>query len=208
MCVKVNPLVAFVLIIGLIVPSIGYAGYKGPPTPPKSQRSEPDFRFIQYTLPAGSAFQVLLQTPLNTESSQLNDPVEAIMDHDLYLGNEHILRKNTRFKGYIAQLEPPIQGSNAILYVLFNEIDTDNGDRLPIAAHIRTGRKDHKWGGELTKGSIPLMSTQRVYEIGEYNRTVYGGPRVMGEQVNIPPGEHLTIILDQPLNLLKPKTEP
>jgi len=181
--------------------------YKGPPHPPEAQRSEPDPRFIQYTLPQGSAFQVLLQTPLDTGINQLNDPVEVIMDHDLYLGEELVLHKNTRFKGVIDRLEPPLQGRNAILHVSFNEIDTDNGDRLPIVAHVRTERWAHDWGGELTPGTKPLLSTQRVYELGEYNRVVMGGPRAMGSQVTILPGEHWTIILDQPLNLLKPKEE-
>lgn len=202
-----SPLFLALVILATGLLALPVWAYKGPPPPPKAQRSIPDPRFIQYTLPPGSAFQVLLQTPLDTGTNQLNDPVEVIMDHDLYLGEEMVLHKNTRFKGYIAQLEPPLTGRNAILHVVFNEIDTDNGDRLPVTAHVRTERKDHKWGGEVTKGTIPMLSKQFVYDIGEYNRTVYGGPRAMGDQIVIKPGEHWTLILDQPLSLLKPREE-
>jgi hypothetical protein len=202
-CLALIPL----LTAGISLLALQGFAYKGPPHPPEAQRNEPDPRFIQYTLPPGSAFQVLLQTPLDTGSNQLNDPVEAIMDHDLYLSEELVLHKNTRFKGIIDRLEPPLQGKNAILHITFNEIDTDNGDRLPISAHVRTERWDHTWGGEVTQGTKPLLSTQRVLEIGEYNRVVFGGPRAMGTQVVIPPGEHWILILDQPLVLLKPKEE-
>jgi hypothetical protein len=181
--------------------------YKGPPHSAPTTRSEPDPRFIQYALPAGSAFQILLQTPLSTAINQVQDPVEGVMDHNLYLNEELILNKNTRFNGYIAQLEPPIPGRTGILQVIFNEIVTEDGEKLPIVAHVRTERTDHKWGGELTPGTKPMLSTQRVYELGEYNRVVYGGPRAVGKDIVILPGEHWILILEQPLVLLKPKTE-
>jgi hypothetical protein len=131
--------------------------------------------------------------------------VEVIMDHNLYYGEELILAKNTRFNGLITQLDAPVQGMNAILRVNFNEILMDNGEKLPISAHVRTERPDHTWGGGVTQGTKPVLSTQRVWEIGEYNRIVFAGPRAMGEHIKIPPGEHWTLILDQPLTIVKPK---
>jgi hypothetical protein len=207
---RVNPKLGFALLAllsGFILLAGPIWAYKGPPHSPPVTRTEPDPRFTQYVLPVGSAFQVLLQTPVNTATNQIQDPVEVIMDTNLYLGEELILTKNTRFKGYINQLEPPIQGRNAILHILFTEIYTDIGEILPINAHVRTERKDHKWGGELTPGTTPMISTQQVYEIGEYNRVVYGGPRAMGQQIMLSPGDHWTLILDQPLTLLKSKEE-
>lgn len=190
-----------VLCLGVITTGPNWAV----PVSPPAQRTEPDARFIQYTLPPGTAFQVLLQTPLDTSISQNQDPVEAIMDHNLYYDEELILAKNTRFNGLITQLDPPIQGMDAILRVNFNEILMDNGEKLPIAAHVRTDRPDHTWGGQVTPGTKPVLSTQRVWEIGEYNRIVFAGPRAMGKDVKIPPGEHWTLILDQPLTIIKPR---
>lgn len=177
------------------------------PISPPVQRSEPDKRFINYTLPAGTAFHVLLQTPLSTEINQLDDPVEVISNQHIYLYEELMFPKNTRFLGKIIQLEPPIQGREAILAIAFQEIILDNGEKLPIQAHVRTDRKDHTWGGKLTSGTKPYLSTQRVAGIGEYNKVVFGGPRAMGTHITIPPGEHWTIILDQPLSITKAKAD-
>lgn len=175
------------------------------PISPPVQRTEPDPRFINYTLPAGTAFHVLLQTPLSTEINQPDDPVEVISNQHIYLYEELMFPKNTRFLGKISQLEPPIQGREGILAVTFQEVILSNGEKLPIQAHVRTDRKDHTWGGKLTSGTKPYLSTQRVAGIGEYNKVVFGGPRAMGTHITIPPGEHWTIILDQPLSITKAK---
>ena len=204
---SISLLFAFFLLLSGSWSTLPLWAYVGPPPPSPAVRSEPDPRFIQYTLPAGSAFQVLLQSPLDTSINQAQDPVEAIMDHNLYLGEELILPKNTRFKGMVAQLDPPIQGRNGILRVIFTDMFLNNGEILPITAHVRTERPDHQWGGEATRGTKPVLSTQRVMGIGEYNRVVYAGPRAMGQHIKIPPGEHWIIILDQPLTILKPKEE-
>ena len=202
-----NVLLPIVAGLILLASPLALAGYKGPPHSAPVERTEPDPRFVQYSLPPGSAFQILLETPLSTAINQLKDPVEGVMDHNLYLNEELILTKNTRFTGYISKLVPPIQGRNGILQVIFNAITTEDGEKLPIVAHVRTERTDHQWGGELTPGTKPMLSTQRVYGLGEYNRIVFGGPRAMGKAIEILPGEHWILILEQPLVLLKPKTE-
>lgn len=181
-------------------------GKKIPISPPV-QRSEPDTRFINYGLPAGTTFHVLLQTPISTAINQPEDPVEAITDANLYLAEELLIPKNTRFIGKISRLEPPIAGRDAILAVSFHQIILENGERLPIESHVRTDRADRIWGGKATQGTKPYLSTQRVAGIGEYNKIVYGGPRAMGKHIDIPPGEHWTIILDQPLNIIKGREE-
>jgi hypothetical protein len=174
---------------------------------PPVQRSEPDPRFIHYSFAPGTAFHVLTQTPISTEINQPDDPVEAITNQTLYLYEELIIPKNTRFIGRISRLEPPLEGKDAVLSIVFHEIILENGEKLPIVAHVRTERPDHSWGGELTRGTKPLLSTQRVTGIGEYNKIVWGGPRAMGKHITIPPGEHWTLILDQPLHLLKAREE-
>jgi hypothetical protein len=185
--------------------SIGHNLAIGVPISPPMERVEPDPRFIQYTFPAGTAFQVLLQTPLNTEINELEDPVEVIMDHNLYLSEELVLPKNTRFNGSITQLEKPIQGMDAILCIRFQEILLGNGEKLPAIAHVRTEEPSHIWGGKVTQGTKPVLSTQRVWDIGEYNRIVFAGPRAMGKHIVFPTGEHLTLILEQPLVIVKAK---
>jgi hypothetical protein len=174
---------------------------------PPVQRTESDARFISYAFAPGTAFHVLIQTPISTEINQPDDPVEAITNQTLYLYEELIIPKNTRFIGRISQLEPPFEGKDAVLSVVFNQIILQNGEKIPIVAHVRTDRPDHTWGGQLTQGTKPLLSTQRVTGIGAYNKIVWDGPRAMGKHITIPPGEHWTLILDQPLSILKAREE-
>jgi len=174
---------------------------------PPMERTEPDSRFIQYTFPPGTAFQVLLQTPLDTKVNQEQDPVEAIMNQNLYLLAELVVPKNTRFTGSVTRLEKPIAGRDGIMYVRFDQILLSNGERLPIKAHVRTERPDHLWGGQVTQGTKPVLSTQRVWWLGEYNRITFAGPRAMGKDISFPPGEHWTLILEDPLVVVKAREE-
>ncbi len=203
----VRHLLAACLSIGLSLVWLVPNGSAVLPISPPVEREEPDPRFIQYRLGPGTAFQVLLQTPISTEINQVDDPVEVISDQNIYLYEELMVPRNTRFVGRVCQLEAPLIGREAILAFTFHEVILPNGDKLPIQAHVRTDRQDHTWGGRLTRGTKPMLSTQRVWGIGEYNKTVYGGPRAMGEHITIPPGEHLTIILDKPLIILKAQEE-
>lgn len=156
---------------------------------------------MRYTLPAGTALQILLQTPVDTAVNQSGDPVEGLIAHNLYLGGRLILPKNVRFSGLISRLEPPFQGRDAVLAIRFTEIVLADGQKLPLAAHVRTESPEHLWGGNVTPGTKPMRSIQRVLGIGEYNRIVYGGPRAMGSHIRFDSGEHWTIILEQPLTL-------
>jgi hypothetical protein len=194
---------AIFLVIGLN--AVTWAK-EAPTSPPVHQEMLPDER-VSYTLPAGTALQVLLQTPIDTAVNQSGDPLEAIMTQNLYLYGRLLLSKNVRFNGLISRLDPPFQGRDAVLAVRFSEIILDANHKLPIAAHVRTENKEHLWGGNVTPGTKAMRSTQRIMGIGEYNRTVYGGPRAMGDDIHFDAGEHWTIILEQPLVLVPPLEE-
>lgn len=175
-----------------------------PPIPisPPVSVAQPSPEFTTYTLKPGTPFQIILQTPLSTAVNQVDDPVEAAVSQNFYLGRDLLLSRQDRMRGRINRLEPPIEGRNAILSVTFTELVLNNGERLPIRAHIRTELADHSWGGGLTEGTKPMSVVHRVTGIGEYNKTVYGGPRRMGEHVEILPGERWTVILEQPVTLV------
>src|SRR5690606_1032549 len=108
------------LLLGTCFPFV--RGFCGPSVTPPVERTEPDSRFINFRLPPGSAFHVLLQTPINTEVSQLDDPVEAITDQYLFLYEELMLPKNTRFVGKISRLEIPVEGRDGILGINFRQV--------------------------------------------------------------------------------------
>ncbi|MBY0450741.1 MAG: hypothetical protein K2X01_08980 [Cyanobacteria bacterium] len=161
--------------------------------------------FTVFKLQPGTALYAVLQTPINTTYNQVNDPVEAIIAQDIFLDTEVILNKNTKLLGHISRLEPPVEGRNAIVCVQFSQINLNNGDELPIKAHIQSERPDQCWGGELTPGTKPRKITHRVTYIGEYNKIVWVGPRQMGRHMLFQPGERWTVILDSPLSVFQVK---
>lgn len=173
-------------------------------SPPPVTEGENNASFKQYTLQPGTGFHVLLQSPLHTENNQLGDPVEAMMAQSLYLYNELMVPENTFFKGEIVQLDPPVQGRNAILAVKFFQMTLPNGDRVPISAYVKTERADHTWGGQSTDGTVPKKIVQKVWGLGDYNKVIMTGPRQMGLHIQAIPGEHWTIVLEQPVSLVKP----
>ncbi|MEM0952177.1 MAG: hypothetical protein AAGI66_08570 [Cyanobacteria bacterium P01_H01_bin.74] len=173
-------------------------------SPPVTQQPL-DYNLMKYRLPKGMAVQVILETPISTAVNHRDDPILAMINHELYYQEELLLTKNTRFKGHIQQIAPAIEGRNGILKITFTEMTLDNGERLPVKCHLRTKHHDHAWGGEVTRGTKPVNSLQYVTGIGAYNRTVFAGPRAMGQPVKLYPGKHLTLILDEPISIVRPK---
>jgi len=175
------------------------------PTPPPVEVNTLDNGYAYYTIPAGSIFHTALHTPIQTSVSQLDDPIEAIITNTIYLDDQVLFEKNTRLYGRILRLEPPIQGRNAIVQVHFNAIKLGGGQIYPVSAHVITEHADHSWGGELTRGTKPYTVVQKVYGIGQYGRTVYGGPRMMGAHLEFLPGSYWSVKLDKPLTIVKSK---
>jgi hypothetical protein len=160
---------------------------------------------VTQQIPVGMPLQVVLETPVTTATQTVGQPIEASLLQPIYVGGQVVFGIQTKITGVIDQIEPPLSGRNAVLRLYFNRITLDDGSQLPLAAHVKTANPDHTWGGELTLGTIPEKVTMRVTGIGEYNKTVMRGPRLMGKPIELPPGERLTLILDQPLSVVTPK---
>lgn len=173
-----------------------------PTPPPVTIKTSPD-GIEHYTLPKGSAFHVVLQTPLHTYVSQVNDPVEAILSTPIYLNDKVLFNKNTRVFGHIQRLELPIQGRNAVLEVHFDAVKLSSGEKVPMSAYVKTENPEHIWGGELTPGTVPKTVVHSVYGIGQYGQTVFTGPRMMGQHLEFLPGSYWIILLEEPLTMLR-----
>jgi hypothetical protein len=171
---------------------------------PPAHREQLDSRFARYTLETGTAIEILLQTSISTAYNHVGDPVEGIVTHNIYFEEEKLVPHSTRVFGLITKLEPAIEGRDGIMEVHFTTIKLDAvEEKLPMTAHVRTERPDHTWGGTVTKGTKPYISTQRVSGIGDYNRIVMGGPRAMGKAIEMQGGDFWTLILDSPLIIVK-----
>ena len=157
-----------------------------------------------HQVPVGMVLHALLETPVNTDTQVVGQPIEASLSQPIYVGRQEILGIQTRLRGVISRSEPPLAGRNAILSLQFTDVILDDGTQLPMKAHVKTNRPDHTWGGELTPGTIPERVTMRVTGIGQYNKTIMRGPRLMGAPIAFPPGERLTLILDEPISVVTP----
>ena len=188
------------LIVLLSVMPLAMA-YDSPP-PVSTQQASPEFS--SFTIPSGSALHVVLQSPVDTGVNQAGDPIEAAVAQNVYLGNRLLISKDDRLRGRIIELLTPIQGRNAILEIRFTDLILSNGEVLPINAYVRTERADHKWGGEVTPGTKIKTTTHKVWYLGQYKQATLVGPRRMGANIQFAPGEYWTIVLEQPITLVKP----
>ena len=165
------------LIVLLSVMPLAMA-YDSPP-PVSTQQASPEFS--SFTIPSGSALHVVLQSPVDTGVNQAGDPIEAAVAQNVYLGNRLLISKDDRLRGRIIELLTPIQGRNAILEIRFTDLILSNGEVLPINAYV------HK-----------------VWYLGQYKQATLVGPRRMGANIQFAPGEYWTIVLEQPITLVKP----
>ncbi len=179
-----------------------------PGRPPLSENAPPpvnnwlDGEYRVYDLPVGTPLMVILHNPIHTAINQPGDTVEAAVTQDIYVGQEKIITKSARLKGSITTLEQPLIGQNAVLGFQFNQLTLANGDQHLINGVVRTGRADHRYGGELTPGTEYEKVTHRVMGIGAYNKAVLTGPRQMGHHIEFKPGDHFIVTLANPLQLV------
>jgi hypothetical protein len=171
------------------------------PDPIVSKRPVAQYSEDLVTLPANSAWNVWLNTPIDSESQQVGDPVTATLATDVFVKTVRLFEKGDTLSGQITELYPPITGRNAIVKVLFFNLQRQNGETLPISAHIKTGLPNFVWGGELTQGTENKVSIHNVMGIGAYNQVVKGGKRAEGDTIKKPLGEMLTVVLDEPITV-------
>jgi hypothetical protein len=155
----------------------------------------------QITLVKGQPLLVQLETPINTAINQPDDPIEASLVEDVYLYQEKLFPRLTRFYGKIDSLDIPYAGRNPIIRLTFDHYQLPNGKRMPMQAVARTKRPDHLFGGELTPGTQPKIVRHGVWGIGYYNQVIMSGPRQRGQALTFTPGEMLMLLLEQPLTL-------
>ncbi|MGE0201849.1 MAG: hypothetical protein AB7P76_12905 [Candidatus Melainabacteria bacterium] len=181
------------------------AGYDDKPFPmPSEIRVDEIPGYLRFRMPAGSSMYVLLQNPIDTAVNQPGDPIQAVLMQSLYMGDREVLSRETVLHGVITAVVPPMQGRNASVSLMFQEMELAGGERLPIEAHIKSETGHSMWGGEMTPGTKWRTVRHDVWAIGAYKQTLLGGPRQMGMHKTIRPGELWNVVLDQPLTIIRP----
>ncbi|MDH4379680.1 MAG: hypothetical protein QE263_07225 [Vampirovibrionales bacterium] len=172
------------------------------PDPIVSKRPVAEYSEDSVTLPANSAWNVWLNTPIDSESQRVGEPVTATLATDVFVKTVRLFEKGDVLLGQITELYPPITGRNAIVKVLFFNLQRQTGETIPISAHVKTGLPNFVWGGELTPGTENKISIHNVMGIGEYNQVVKGGKRAEGAAVKKTLGEMMTVVLDEPITVI------
>lgn len=171
------------------------------PAPIVGKRPVAQYSSESLTLPANSAWNVWLNTPIDSDSQKVGDPITATLATDVYVKTVRLFEQGDILSGQITELYPPITGRNAIVKVLFFNLQRQNGETIPLTAHVKTGLPNFVWGGELTQGTENKISIHNVMGIGAYNQVVKGGKRAEGEPVKKTLGEMITVVLDEPITV-------
>lgn len=169
--------------------------------PPTQVRWSQETGVGEVVFQPGTVFLLIAETPVHTGENQLNDPVEARLVHDVYVGESRVISRSARFWGYLSQLEPPVEGRDAVLGIRMRELQLPNGMRLPLVGYIHTGNDKQVWGGGETEGTKPRLVQHRVQGIGYYNKVVMAGPLAMGRHYRVQPGEYWRVVLEEPLSI-------
>lgn len=171
------------------------------PDPIMGKRPVVEYSEGTVTLPANSAWNAWLNTPIDSGNQHVGDAVTATLATDVFVNTVRFFERGDLLVGQITELHPPITGRNAIVKVLFFNLQRQNGETLALNAHVKTGLPNFVWGGELTQGTENKISIHNVMGIGEYNQVVKGGKRAEGDAIKKNLGEMITIVLDEPMTV-------
>jgi hypothetical protein len=158
----------------------------------------------RYTLAAGTTFVTTLETPLSSESNQVNDTLEMRLIHDVWVGNEVVIDKGSRFIGHVEKLVPPFQGRDALMRLQVHALETLEGEVTVMEGTPFSNIDDAgKMGGDATQPYAGRLIRYDVWGIGMYNRVMPAGPRAMGLHTYLRPGQLMRVRLDAPLTLVR-----
>lgn len=162
--------------------------------------------YTAITFPAGTYFAVMLTNSIDSGVSKVDDLVEAVFPSDMYIGEMTVIPKGSKLIGKILSIESAHQGRNALIRLSFFSIIPANGTgAVPISAILKDKNSDGSIGGQLTEKTKYRVVVHYVEGIGGYGQGIRTGPRSMGQEIYISPGERWTIQLQEPARFIIPK---
>lgn len=151
------------------------------------------------TLQYGTPIAVWLLRPLDTRYTHAGDAIEVQVSNTLYIGVDKVIEQDDTLVGTLEEVQPPIQGRNAIVKMRFTELKRYQVGSMPFNAVLKG--HNQMMGGELTPGTEEKVVVHHVMGIGRYNQSTLGGQREMGKHIQLPIGEPLTLILDSDITM-------
>jgi len=176
-------------------------------------------KFREFTLPEGTTLAVRLDSAVGSDSSRVEDPIEAILTDAVVVDGTEVLPAGSVVRGEVAAVQAAgkVKG-RASLALRFSSVSVAGRDeRYPIAARIAMMAPATK-GEDAAKIGIPaaggaiiggLIGGKKGAAIG----TAIGGGAgtavvlsTPGEEIRLPSGTVLSLPLDQAVDVRVPIT--
>jgi hypothetical protein len=176
-------------------------------------------KFREFTIPAGTTLAVRLDSGVSSDSSRVEDPIEATLTSAVVVDGTEVLPAGASVKGAVAAVQAAgkVKG-RASLALLFNSVSVAGRDgRYPIAARVHlmapaTKSEDAlKIGIPAAGGAIlgAVIGGKKGAAIG----TAIGGGAgtavvlsTPGDEIRLPRGTVLSIQIDQTVDVRVPIT--
>jgi type IV secretory pathway VirB10-like protein len=185
---------------------------------PERQRTEsatPAMPATPATLAAGTKLDVRFDRSLSSATSTVGEIFRARVNEDLYDGDRIAIPAGSEVVGEVTQAGPSKKiGGKSVLGLRFTDIVLPSGETVPLKASFqregasKSGRDAATVGGATAGGAI----LGRILSKGGGRGTVLGAiigaaagaaiaSRNPGEEVTIPEGSVLGIVLDRPVEI-------
>jgi hypothetical protein len=181
------------------------------------------------TVPNGTHFLVRLDDELNTSKHKVNKKFDAKTLEPLETSDGYILPPGAKIRGHIGRIEPAGLTGRARVWLTFDDIDTHHG-RLPLVAEVSSvpgdfgvkpgESKEGEIEARTSKGTRDLEAAAAGAAIGATAGATHGGKGAavgaatgaiagfvassgFGQELDLPKGTKLDLILDRPLYLAR-----
>ena len=92
------------------------------------------YEIMEYT-----SFDVVLKTPLSSNTSKRGDTFVVAIKEPFYYGSRVVLPENTKIRGLVKRVKKPEKpGDKAGLVLLFDQVVLPSGEKLPMLASLDT----------------------------------------------------------------------
>jgi len=174
-------------------------------------------------LPAGTTFNVLMTTPVDTRTSNVGDKIEATLEAPLYVNGKTVANQGAVIRGEISELTRASRAKSeedrAGMKFLFTSLETVDGEKVlhatvtnsegrMIAKSTSTRDKLLIGGGALLgaiTGKVAGKDTKATV-LGAVGGAVLGTGIVLaskGHELEVPAGSKVSLRVDEPITIVE-----
>ena len=180
----------------------------------------PVFGVAQTTLPAGTELFVRLSTPVSSNSSKVDQPVEAVTITPILSGSQVLLPAGMKVVGKIAETKPSVKAEErAALRLQFNDLGGSKASAVIVDVDNARERVDESGQiiGILASETLAARIDQGIGKVGQRNSGLAGileiakGAVLTGAasgEIKYEPGVELKLKLTEPLTLKETAANP